>query len=58
MKCINKNGFTLIEIIAVIAIIGVLSGTVIAGVGGSLNKSHEDYCSSQVDMLVLSLIHI
>ena len=54
MKCINKNGFTLIEIIAVIAIIGVLSGTVIAGVGGSLNKSHEDYCSSQVDMLVVA----
>lgn len=50
----NKKGFTLIEVIAVITIIGVLSGTVIAGVGGSLNKSHEDYCASQVDMMIVS----
>lgn len=50
----NKKGFTLIEVIAVITIIGVLSGTVIAGVGGSLSKTHDDYCTSQVDMMIVA----
>ncbi len=54
MKIMNRNGFTLIEVIAIIVIILVLLGTVIAGVGGSLNKSHNDYCLSQIDMMIVA----
>ena len=50
----NNRGFTLIELLAVIAIIGIVSGTAVAGVQNNINKSHENYCTSTSDMMVLS----
>lgn len=54
MGNLGRKGFTLIEVIAAVAIMGVLTGTAIAGVGSSLRKSHNSYCSQQVDMMVVA----
>lgn len=37
----NKKGFTLIEILIVIAIIGILSAAVLAGIGPARNKAKD-----------------
>jgi len=47
----NNRAFTLVELLATIIIIGVLSGTAVVGVSKNITKSHEKYCDSQVDML-------
>lgn len=54
MKLNNKKGFTLIEILAAITIMGILSGTVIASISKHVNKSHKEFCSSQVKMLEIA----
>jgi|SRR3989344_2186206 len=41
MNFINKKGFTLIEMLIVIAIIGILSAAVLAGLGPARNKAKE-----------------
>ena len=54
MKKFNNKGFTLVEIIAVVAVMGVLSGTAVVGVSSSIKKSHDEYCTSIVDMMTLA----
>ena len=39
---INKNGFTLVELMAVIAILGILSGVVIMAVSSYTEKSRKE----------------
>ncbi len=51
---INNKGFTLIEVIAAVAILGILSGTAITGVSRYVSNSHEEYCTSQADMLEIA----
>ena len=51
---LNNKGFTLIEIIAAITIMGILAGTVIAGVSNKIGKSHKEFCASQVNMLEIA----
>lgn len=48
MKIMNKNGFTLIEVIAIIVIILVLLGTVIADVGARMAISKDETHQSGV----------
>ena len=54
MKRLNNKGFTLIEVIAAITIMGVLSSTAIVGVSNKVNKSHKEFCSSQVNILEIA----
>lgn len=50
----NNRAFTLVEILAVIVIIGILSGTAVVGVSKNITKSHEEFCTSQADMLTIA----
>ncbi len=54
MKKINKNGFTLIEILAVIVIMGILSGLGIVSVRAILNKANEKYYESQKKSMLMA----
>jgi prepilin-type N-terminal cleavage/methylation domain-containing protein len=44
----REAGFTLVELLVVIVILGVLSGVVVFAVGGISNKSTKAACSSDV----------
>jgi len=54
MKIFDRKAFTLVEIIAAIAIMGILMGVVIASFGSSLRKSHDNHCQQQVDMMIVA----
>jgi len=54
MKIFDRKAFTLVEIIAAIAIMGILMGVVIASFGSSLRKSHDNHCQQQVDMVIVA----
>lgn len=47
----KKDGFTLVEILAVILIIGVVAGSAIASFSSVISKSHENYCKTNVDTI-------
>lgn len=47
----NKKGFTLIEILIVIAIIGILSAAVLAGIGPARNKAKDARIVSGVNQI-------
>jgi prepilin-type N-terminal cleavage/methylation domain-containing protein len=52
MKCEDKNliqrGFTLVELLVVIVILGVLAGVVVFAVGGITNSSKSSACKIEV----------
>ena len=50
----NKNGFTMIELLAVIAILGIISTIAIAGIQGILNRTKVSYLDGQNKMVVLA----
>ena len=50
----NKNGFTMIELLAVIAILGIISTIAIAGIQGILNRTKVSYLDNQNKMVVLA----
>jgi len=50
----NKKGFTMVELLAVIVILGILSTLAIAGIRGVLKKTKESYMDSQNKMVVLA----
>ena len=50
----NKKGFTLVEILATIIILGLLVTLGYVSVRNVLNKSHDNYYKSQEDMLILA----
>ena len=50
----NNKGFTMVELLASVAILGILSGLAITAVSAILNKAHEEYYNSQEKNLVLA----
>ena len=53
LQCkINKNGFTLVELLLVIAILGVLLLTLIPSVITIINKNKEKSCISTRDSII------
>lgn len=51
---INKKGFTLIELIAAIAILGIMSGIAVAAVSTILKNSREEYYKSLRSTIVMA----
>lgn len=54
MNKINNKAFTMVELLAAISIIIVLSGIVIISVYGYLMRTHSDYCTSITDMMEIA----
>ena len=50
----NNKGFTMVELLASVAILGILSGLAITAVSAILDKAHEEYYNSQEKNLVLA----
>ena len=57
-KRINQKGFTLLEIMVVIVILGVLASMVVPNLMGNKDKADVQKVVSDVIALELSLIHI
>lgn len=54
MKRINNNGFTLVEVLAVVVILGILSFLVTTAIMGYFNRGKNDYDQKLRDQLVIS----
>lgn len=50
-KSIKNNGFTLIELVVVIAILGILAGISIPRLSGFRDKAEEVVCTSNMNQL-------
>jgi len=50
----KRNGFTMVELLSVIIILGVITTLAIAGISGVLKKTKRSYLDSQNRMVVLS----
>jgi len=50
----NKKGFSMVELLAVVAILGILSTIGIVAVSNILEKAHEEYYKNQEKNLVLA----
>ena len=50
----NKKGFTLVELLATIAIMGIMSGIAIMGVGRIINKSRINYYKAEKNMIEIA----
>jgi len=53
-KQYKKNGFSMVELLAVVAILGVLSTIGIVSVQSIINKTHEEYYKNQEKNLILA----
>ena len=51
---INNKGFTMVELLAAVAILAIISGLAISGVSRILSKAHEEYYKSTEKNLVLA----
>lgn len=49
-----KKGFTMIELLVTIIILGLLTTLVIITITNLLSNSHEEYYNSQENMLILA----
>ena len=49
-----KKGFTMVELLVTIIILGLLTTLVITSITSILSKSHEEYYNSQENMLILA----
>lgn len=47
----NRKGFTMVELLAVLVVMGVLGGVAIPSISNTVSKSHEDFCKANVDTL-------
>lgn len=47
----NKYGFTLVEILGVVVILGIVSGVGVAGYSNYVEKAKANYYDSQEEML-------
>ncbi len=50
----DRRGFTMVELLATVAILGILSGLAITAVSSILNRAHEEYYNNQEKNLVLA----
>lgn len=50
-KLIFKNGFTMIELLVAVAIIGILSAIIVTGLASQKNKSNDTKVKSQMSSL-------
>ena len=50
----RKKGFTLVELLATIIILGLLSAVIYVSVTSILNRGNDSYYASQEDMLILA----
>ena len=50
----RKKGFTLVELLATIIILGLLSAVIYVSVTSILNRGNDSYYTSQEDMLILA----
>ncbi len=50
----NNKGFTMVELLATVAILGILTSIAITAVSSLLNKAHEEYYNNQEKNLVLA----
>ena len=50
----NNKGFTLIELIAVVTIIGVLSTSAIVGISRNIDNNHKTYCSENGELMKIA----
>lgn len=50
----NKKGFTLVELLATIAIMGIMSGIAIMGVGRIIKKSRINYYKAEKNMIEIA----
>jgi len=55
MKCSSQKAFTLIELLAIIAIIGVLAGLILPAVQKSREKARQSYCKNNLHQLALGI---
>ncbi|HNY36139.1 MAG TPA: prepilin-type N-terminal cleavage/methylation domain-containing protein [Candidatus Pacearchaeota archaeon] len=53
----NKKGFTLIEVLVVIAIIGILSGIIIVSVNGAINSANDARRRTDIDTIRRAVIY-
>ena len=51
---INNKGFTMVELLAAVAILAIITGLAISGVSRILSKAHEEYYKSTEKNLVLA----
>ena len=56
MKRPTHRGFTLVELLATIAIIGVLSGILIAGIGKARDRAKASQCLNNLRQVTLAMI--
>ena len=54
MEMRNNNGFTFIELLGTIVILGILSTIAVVGVGNVLNSGHDKYYNKQLKQLELA----
>lgn len=50
----NKKGFTLVELLATIAIMGIMSGVAIIGVGRIIRRSRINYYKAEKNMIEIA----
>ncbi|WP_396126082.1 type II secretion system protein [Cytobacillus firmus] len=43
---INSKGFTLVEVLAVIAVLGIITAIALLSIGGIIEKSRRDVCDA------------
>lgn len=48
----NQKGFTLVELLAVIVILGIIAAIAVPSIGGVINKSKDDAQKSNAEMLI------
>ena len=53
-KIKSQKGFTLVEILAVIAILGILTGIAIGGIQLLLDKSKEEFYNEQENNMIMA----
>ena len=56
LPALNENGFTLIEILVVLALLGALAGIVIANVSGFMGSGKEDAMRAERDNIQTAVL--